>query len=66
MRKLLLTPRPRAARRCAGLALAPAAAHAGMFFPETGGSQNADKIHTLYVLIFVLALDRVHRRRPAR
>ena len=31
------------------------AAHAGMFFPETGGSPNADKIHTLYLLIFVLA-----------
>ena len=23
-----------------------------MFFPESGGSPNADKIHTLYVLIF--------------
>ena len=27
-----------------------------MFFPESGGSPNADKIDTLYVLIFVLAL----------
>ncbi len=39
-----------------GLAVAPAAAHAGLLFPESGGSPNADKIHTLYVLIFVLAL----------
>jgi cytochrome c oxidase subunit 2 len=38
-----------------GLALAPAAAHAGLIFPESGGSPNADRIHTLYVLIFVLA-----------
>ena len=39
----------------AGLALAPAAASAGAFFPEKGGSENADKIWTLYLLIFVLA-----------
>ena len=38
-----------------GLALAPAAAHAGPIFPESGGSPNADDIHTLYLLIFVLA-----------
>ena len=36
-------------------ALAPAAAHAGFFFPEKGGSENADKIWTLYLLIFILA-----------
>ncbi len=39
----------------AGLALAPAAASAGIFFPEKGGSENADKIWTLYLLIFILA-----------
>ena len=39
----------------AGLALAPAAANAGIFFPEKGGSENADKIWTLYLLIFILA-----------
>jgi cytochrome c oxidase subunit II len=39
----------------AGLALAPAAANAGIFFPERGGSENADKIWTLYLLIFILA-----------
>ena len=38
-----------------GLALAPAAAHAGWLFPEKGGSPNADKIWTLYLLIFILA-----------
>ena len=27
----------------------------GIFFPEKGGSPNADKIWTLYLLIFVLA-----------
>jgi cytochrome c oxidase subunit II len=39
----------------AGLVLAPAAANAGIFFPEKGGSENADKIWTLYLLIFILA-----------
>jgi cytochrome c oxidase subunit 2 len=34
----------------------PAAASAGLIFPERGGSENADKIWTLYLLIFVLAL----------
>ena len=38
-----------------GLALAPAAAHAGWLFPEKGGSPNADRIWTLYLLIFILA-----------
>jgi cytochrome c oxidase subunit 2 len=38
-----------------GLALTPAAAHAGWLFPESGGSANADKIWTLYLLIFILA-----------
>ncbi|MGH2970239.1 MAG: cytochrome c oxidase subunit II [Solirubrobacteraceae bacterium] len=40
----------------AGLALSPAAAQAGLLFPEKGGSPNADDIWTLYLLIFVLAL----------
>ena len=38
-----------------GLALLPAAAHAGWLFPETDGSPNADGIWTLYLLIFILA-----------
>jgi cytochrome c oxidase subunit 2 len=37
------------------LASAPAA-HAGLLFPESGGSPNADSIKTLYIMIFVLAL----------
>ena len=53
MLKVLLTRALTAA--LAGLALAPAAANAGIFFPEKGGSQNADKIWTLYLLIFILA-----------
>src|SRR5215217_7938053 len=53
MVKVLLTLALTAA--LAGLALAPAAAHAGFFFPEQGGSKNADEIWTLYLLIFILA-----------
>jgi len=53
MLKVLLTRGLTAA--LAGLALAPAAANAGIFFPEKGGSTNADKIGTLYLLIFILA-----------
>ena len=37
------------------LLASPAVANAGMFFPEKGGSPNADKIWTLYLLIFILA-----------
>jgi len=40
----------------AGGLLAAPAAHAGLFFPESGGSPNADSIKTLYVMVFVLAL----------
>ena len=36
--------------------LAAPAAHAGLLFPEAGGSPNADSIKTLYVMVFVLAL----------
>jgi len=50
-------------RRAIALPLAVAAlgftapgAQAGLLFPERGGSPNADKIFTLYLLIFVLAL----------
>ena len=39
-----------------GLAVTPAVASAGLIFPEKGGSPNADKIWTLYLLIFILAL----------
>jgi cytochrome c oxidase subunit II len=39
-----------------GLLLVPGVASAGLIFPEKGGSPNADKIWTLYLLIFVLAL----------
>jgi cytochrome c oxidase subunit 2 len=31
-------------------------ASAGLFFPESGGSPNADDIKTLYILVFCLAL----------
>ena len=56
-------PHPRPGRRPArARSAAPAAANAGTIFPEPGGSPNADKIYTLYLLIFVLALDRLHRR----
>jgi cytochrome c oxidase subunit 2 len=40
----------------AGALIAAPAAHAGLLFPETGGSPNADSIHTLYVMVFILAL----------
>ena len=36
--------------------LAAPAAHAGLLFPESGGSPNADSIKTLYIMVFVLAL----------
>jgi cytochrome c oxidase subunit II len=39
-----------------GALLAAPKAHAGLLFPESGGSPNADSIHTLYVMVFVLAL----------
>jgi cytochrome c oxidase subunit 2 len=39
-----------------GALLAAPAAHAGLLFPESGGSPNADSIHTLYIMIFILAL----------
>jgi cytochrome c oxidase subunit 2 len=38
------------------LALAAGPASAGLIFPESGGSENADDIKQLYVLIFALAL----------
>jgi cytochrome c oxidase subunit 2 len=40
----------------AGALIAAPAASAGLFFPEAGGSPNADSIRTLYVMVFVLAL----------
>jgi cytochrome c oxidase subunit 2 len=52
LRRLLLALLPALA---AALFAAPAA-HAGFLFPESGGSPNADSIHTLYVMVFVLAL----------
>jgi cytochrome c oxidase subunit 2 len=36
--------------------LAAPVAHAGLLFPESGGSPNADSIKTLYIMVFVLAL----------
>jgi cytochrome c oxidase, subunit II len=39
----------------AGLALAPAAL-ANLLTPESGGSPNADKIHTLYLVTLVIAI----------
>jgi cytochrome c oxidase subunit II len=58
MRKLSLPGRAAVAVPAAllGLALAAPGAQAGLLFPERGGSPNADKIFTLYLLIFVLAL----------
>ena len=40
----------------AGALLAAPQAHAGLLFPESGGSPNADSIHTLYVMVFILGL----------
>ncbi len=53
MRKALVTRAVGLA--IAGLALLPAAAQASWVFPERGGSPNADRIFTLYLLIFILA-----------
>jgi cytochrome c oxidase subunit II len=39
-----------------GALLAAPEAHAGLLFPESGGSPNADSIHTLYVMVFILGL----------
>ncbi len=39
-----------------GALIAAPAAHAGLLFPEAGGSPNADSIKTLYIMVFVLAL----------
>jgi cytochrome c oxidase subunit 2 len=52
-RRLILLALP--AVLTAGLIATPSA-HAGLFFPESGGSPNADSIKTLYVMVFVLAL----------
>jgi cytochrome c oxidase subunit II len=55
-------PRPRRSLLLAlsatlvGTLIAAPAAHAGLLFPESGGSPNADSIKTLYIMIFVLAL----------
>jgi len=40
----------------AGALIAAPAAHAGLLFPEAGGSPNADSIKTLYIMVFILAL----------
>src|SRR3954453_21950950 len=53
IRRRLLLALPAAA---AGVLLAAPQARAGLLFPESGGSPNADSIHTLYVMVFVLAL----------
>jgi cytochrome c oxidase subunit 2 len=39
-----------------GALMSAPAAHASLLFPEHGGSPNGDSIHTLYVLVFFLAL----------
>jgi cytochrome c oxidase subunit 2 len=54
-RSLLLAVSTTLAGAAGTLVLAPAA-HAGLLFPESGGSPNADSIRTLYIMIFVLAL----------
>ena len=56
-----LRPAPRILRRAAvvGLLLSllvPAAALAGNLTPEHGGSPNADRINTLYVIVLVMAI----------
>src|SRR4051812_25752143 len=53
IRRRLLLAVPAAA---AGALLAAPQARAGLLFPESGGSPNADSIHTLYVMVFILAL----------
>jgi cytochrome c oxidase subunit II len=40
----------------AGSLLSAPVASAGLFFPESGGSPNADDIKTLYILVFCIAL----------
>jgi cytochrome c oxidase subunit 2 len=52
-RRRLLVALPTAV---AAILLAAPKAHAGLLFPESGGSPNADSIHTLYVMVFILAL----------
>jgi cytochrome c oxidase subunit 2 len=47
---------PAIAVAVAGALIAAPAAHAGLFFPEAGGSPNADAIKTLYIMVFILAL----------
>jgi cytochrome c oxidase subunit II len=39
-----------------GVGIFAPVAHAGLLFPESGGSPNADSIKTLYIMIFVLGL----------
>jgi cytochrome c oxidase subunit II len=53
IRRRLLVAVPAAV---AGALLAAPKAHAGLLFPESGGSPNADSIHTLYVMVFILGL----------
>jgi cytochrome c oxidase subunit II len=53
LRRSLLLAAPAAV---AGALVAAPSAHAGLFFPESGGSPNADSIKTLYVMVFILAL----------
>jgi cytochrome c oxidase subunit 2 len=53
LRRRLLRALP--AALAGALVIAPSA-HAGLLFPESGGSPNADSIHTLYVMVFILAL----------
>jgi cytochrome c oxidase subunit II len=52
-RRALLAALPTA---IAGALIAAPSAHAGLLFPESGGSPNADSIHTLYIVIFAVAL----------
>jgi len=39
---------------CVALIAAPAAARAGVLTPESGGSPNADEIHSLYTVVLVI------------
>jgi cytochrome c oxidase subunit 2 len=54
--RILRRALPALAIAIGAILLAAPKAHAGLLFPESGGSPNADSIHTLYVLVFVLGL----------
>ena len=54
--RILRTALPALAIAIGATLVAAPKAHAGLLFPESGGSPNADSIHTLYVMVFLLGL----------